>query len=248
MGLDQASHVRIEQVCGQRGTGRPAHSDFDDRIEVFFHGLTDSVDMGPDVTLQRSVRQVLDPLVTCAQGEQSFARRFERVVAAQELPVVAVRQVQQSDAADLLFDEADAGQGHRAFAGGVLAADFQRHRQQHKTLAAGLPRLWGVGVDGDVQQRRFISAEVFLQACIFALYFQHQAPRLDQAFPAMLFDECRLAGGALEGVTDLLLIGFGQVQLRQNLAQIGQVDAVEQARPILFMRRGDFQTQEDQAL
>ncbi|MNN43336.1 hypothetical protein D3C81_1575690 [compost metagenome] len=87
-----------------------------------------------------------------------------------------------------------------------------------------------------------------MQACIFALYFQHQAPRLDQAFPAMLFDECRLAGGALEGVTDLLLIGFGQVQLRQNLAQIGQVDAVEQARPILFMRRGDFQTQEDQAL
>ncbi|MNY26558.1 hypothetical protein D3C86_1604150 [compost metagenome] len=136
---------------GQRGGRRPACPDLDHAIEVFLHGLVDATDMRPDVTLQCFVGQVVDPLVIPAQVVQTFARRFETVVAAQELAIVAVGQVQQGDSADLLFDKGHARQGDGTFPGGILATHFQGNRQYGDALACGGPGLWGVGIDGDVQ-------------------------------------------------------------------------------------------------
>ena len=82
-----------------------------------------------------------------------------------------------------------------AFVGRILATHFQVSRQHDDALAIGAPGFGGVGVDGDVQHCSMSSLlDVFLQAREFCLQFEHQAPRFDQAFPAMLLYEDGLGG------------------------------------------------------
>ena len=108
MSFDQPPHMRVEQMLAQRGGGWPGQTDADHRVEMSVPGLVEPAPMRAHVALQGAACQVFDPFVEQRQVEQTLARGFKVVVAAQELPVGAVGQVQQGHAADLFFNKGHA--------------------------------------------------------------------------------------------------------------------------------------------
>ncbi|MNO60790.1 hypothetical protein D3C76_514170 [compost metagenome] len=200
-----------------------------------------------DITRQGAAGQVVDHRTAQAIVEQAHPCLFKAVELAQINAVGAVGQIQQGQAADVLHDKGDAGQGARSLGVGVLAAHGQVRGQQLDALAVAGKGFTAVGVDGDFQHLPAAGIDVLCQLGEFALQAKHKAPRLTQAFASIFITEGRCRRGAEERLADQPFILPGQIQLGDQLAQPGRRDGAFQFLLLCGVGTADLDLHERQS-